>query len=83
MLNEVKLANPNYDSSKIEEFKNVWVFCEQRQGQMMSTSYELISEGRKLADELGVKLCGLLVGDNVGAASAGLNNSGKGEQHGR
>ena len=50
MLNEVKLANPNYDSSKIEEFKNVWVFCEQRQGQMMSTSYELISEGRKLAD---------------------------------
>ena len=63
MRNEVKLANPNYDSSKIEEFKNVWVFCEQRQGQMMSTSYELISEGRKLADELGVKLCGLLVGD--------------------
>ena len=53
MRNEVKLANPNYDSSKIEEFKNVWVFCEQRQGQMMSTSYELISEGRKLADELG------------------------------
>ena len=46
MRNEVKLANPNYDSSKIEEFKNVWVFCEQRQGQMMSTSYELISEGR-------------------------------------
>ena len=31
MRNEVKLANPNYDSSKIEEFKNVWVFCEQRQ----------------------------------------------------
>ena len=48
MRNEVKLANPNYDSSKIEEFKNVWVFCEQRQGQMMSTSYELISEGRKV-----------------------------------
>ena len=24
MRNEVKLANPNYDSSKIEEFKNVW-----------------------------------------------------------
>ena len=60
MRNEVKLANPNYDSSKIEEFKNVWVFCEQRQGQMMSTSYELISEGRKLADELSdtMAMCG-------------------------
>lgn len=72
MRNEVKLANPNYDSSKIEEFKNVWVFCEQRQGQMMSTSYELISEGRKLADELGVKLCGLLVGDNVAISPRAL-----------
>ena len=32
---------------------------------MMTTSFELISEGRKLADELGVKLCGLLLGDKV------------------
>ncbi len=29
----------------------------------MPTDFELISEGRKLADELGVKLCGLLLGD--------------------
>ena len=79
MLNEVKLANPNYDSSKIEEFKNVWVFCEQRQGQMMSTSYELISEGRKLADELGVKLCGLLVGDNVGDLAESIGGYGADE----
>ena len=79
MRNEVKLANPNYDSSKIEEFKNVWVFCEQRQGQMMSTSYELISEGRKLADELGVKLCGLLVGDNVGDLAESVGGYGADE----
>ena len=31
----------------------------------MPTDFELISEGRKLADELGVKLCGRLRGDNV------------------
>ena len=79
MRNEVKLANPNYDSSKIEEFKNVWVFCEQRQGQMMSTSYELISEGRKLADELGVKLCGLLVGDNVDGLAESIGGYGADE----
>ena len=79
MRNEVKLANPNYDSSKIEEFKNVWVFCEQRQGQMMSTSYELISEGRKLADELGVKLCGLLVGDNVEGLAESIGGYGADE----
>lgn len=54
-----------YNSADIGEFRNVWVFCEQRQGVMMPTSLELISEGRKLADELGVKLCGILLGDHV------------------
>ena len=54
-----------FKNTVLEDFKNVWVFCEQRQGVLMPTDFELISEGRKLADELGVKLCGLLLGDNV------------------
>ena len=79
MRTKVALANPNYDSSKIGEFKNVWVFCEQRQGQMMPTSFELISEGRKLADELGVNLCGLLLGDNVDGIAKELGGYGADE----
>ena len=79
MRTKVALANPNYDSSKIEEFKNVWVFCEQRQGTMMPTSFELISEGRKLADELGVNLCGLLLGDNVDGIAKELGGYGADE----
>ncbi|MBO7709221.1 MAG: electron transfer flavoprotein subunit alpha/FixB family protein [Lachnospiraceae bacterium] len=54
-----------YNSADIGAFKNVWVFCEQRQGTMMPTTFELISEGRRLADELGVQLCGILLGDQV------------------
>ena len=54
-----------YDFKDIAAFKGVWVFCEQRDGKLMSTDFELISEGRKLADELGCELCGLLLGDNV------------------
>ena len=55
-----------FNSAAIEEFNGgVWVFCEQRQGEMMTTSYELISEGRKLANELGTKLYGILLGDKV------------------
>lgn len=54
-----------FNSADIAAFKNVWVFCEQRQGKMMNTTFELISEGRKLADELGVDLCGILLGDDV------------------
>ena len=54
-----------FNNTDLAAFKGVWVFCEQRQGTMMPTSFELISEGRKLADSLGVELCGLLLGDNV------------------
>ena len=55
-----------FNSSDVAAFKGgVWVFCEQRQGSMMPTSYELISEGRKLADELGTKLYGILLGDGI------------------
>ena len=52
-----------FNSADIAAFTGgVWVFCEQRQGKMMSTSFELISEGRKLADELGTKLYGRAAG---------------------
>ena len=55
-----------FNSADIAAFKGgVWVFCEQRQGTMMPTSFELISEGRKLADELGTKLYGILLGHNI------------------
>lgn len=54
-----------FNSADISAFSNVWVFCEQRSGKLMPTTLELISEGRKLADELHVKLCGVLLGDNV------------------
>ena len=54
-----------FNSAAIEEFKDIWVFCEQRDGKLMNTDFELISEGRKLADERGSKLVGILLGDNV------------------
>ena len=52
----------NFNSADIGAFKNVWVFCEQREGKLMPTDLELISKGRDLANELGVELCGLLLG---------------------
>ena len=38
------------------------MFCEQREGKLMPTDFELISKGRDLANELGVNLCDLLLG---------------------
>jgi len=52
----------SYDTAA---FKGVWVFCEQRDGVIMSISHQLLSEGRKLANDLGVELCGVLLGSDI------------------
>ena len=54
-----------FDSKDTAAFKGVWVFCEQREGVIMSTSYQLLSEGRKLANDLGVELCGVVLGKDI------------------
>jgi electron transfer flavoprotein alpha subunit len=48
-----ELKNMAYDFRKLEDFHGVMVFCEQRQGELMPTDFELVSEARKLADDLG------------------------------
>lgn len=55
----------NLNSTDIHSFRDIWVFCEQRDGKLMNTNFELISEGRKLADERGSKLVGILLGHEV------------------
>ena len=54
-----------FNNTNIADFSGVWVFCEQRQGKLQPTVLELMSEGRKLADDMGVELCGLLLGKDV------------------
>lgn len=57
-----KAAGPKKDLSA---YKDVWVFCEQKKGAIQSISFELLGEGRKLADKLGVKLCAVLLGHGL------------------
>jgi len=47
-------------------YKDVWVFIEHEQGKLAHVSFELLGEGRKLADALGCKLCGMLLCGNEG-----------------
>jgi len=54
-----------FNSKDTAAFKGVWVFCEQRDGVILGTGYQLLSEGRKLADDLGAELCGVLLGSGV------------------
>jgi len=43
-------------------YKHVWVFIEQERGHIHPISWELMGEGRKLADKLGVELAGVVLG---------------------
>ena len=51
-----------------EGFQGVWVFAEQRDGRLKGVAYELLSQGRKLADKLETELCAVCIGHNVEGA---------------
>ena len=50
-----------------EEYKNVWIFAEQRNGKLMNVSLELVGEGKRLSEEIGqgCKTCAVLIGSDV------------------
>ena len=52
----------DFNNTTLADFSGVWVFCEQRQGKLQPTALELISAARKLADDMGTEVCGLLLG---------------------
>jgi electron transfer flavoprotein alpha subunit len=63
----------------IADYKGVWVFAEQREGELQKVSLELLGEGRRIADELGVKLTALLLGNNIEALATTLAEHGADE----
>lgn len=46
----------------ITQYENVAVFIEQHDGEVAGVSYEMLGEGRKLADQLGEKLIAVVLG---------------------
>lgn len=48
-----------------QSHKDVWTFAEVRHGKLMTTAFELLNVGRSLANDLGEKLCSVIVGKNV------------------
>ncbi len=49
------------------DYKNIWVFAEQRQGKLVNVALELIGEGKKLAAEISdeTRICAVLIGNGV------------------
>jgi len=72
----IELNKASGSKKDLSAYKDVWVFCEQKKGVIQSISYELLGEGRKLADKLGVNLCAVILGSGMEAAAAGLAGRG-------
>lgn len=56
--------------------QGIWIVAEQREGELRKISYELVSEGRRLADQLGQPLTALLLGSNIKEKSSELGKYG-------
>ena len=55
-----------------EQYKGVWIFAEQKRGKMAGVTYELLGEGRKLADAVNEDLSAILLGSNMQEAAREL-----------
>ncbi len=57
---EIKVEKES--STDLSQYKGVWVFAEQREGKIQPVAYELLGEGRKLAQDLKTDLSAVLCG---------------------
>ncbi|MEI7481664.1 MAG: 4Fe-4S binding protein, partial [Elusimicrobiota bacterium] len=72
----IELKKDSGPKKDLSGYKDVWVFCEQKKGAIQSISFELLGEGRKLADKLGVKLCAVMLGSGIESKAAELSERG-------
>jgi len=58
--------------AKVQDYRNVWVFAEQRDGALTKVSHQLMGKARELADILGARAEAVLLGHNVEALAQEL-----------
>lgn len=61
------------------EYKNVYVFAEQRNGVIQNVAYELLGKANDLAKELGQKVVAILLGDGIASQAQDLVEMGADE----
>ncbi len=68
----IEMRKPAAVAVDLSAYRDVWIFTEQKDGQIQSITYELLGEGRKLANQLGMKLCAVLLGHQIKDRTAEL-----------
>ncbi len=64
-VNAITLKKTKIDKKDLSEYKGVWVLAEQRENSLMNVSFELVSEGRKLADAINEDLSAVVLGSDI------------------
>ncbi len=62
---KMEVAEKKVEAGALDAYRGLWVFAEQRGGKVQEVAFELLGEGRVLADRLGVELCAVLLGSQV------------------
>ena len=68
----IVLRREHHGTDDLSSYQGVWVFAEQKKGKIQSVTYELLGEGRKLADQRGVELAAVLIGNDLEAEAREL-----------
>lgn len=61
----ITIERNEMSANDIDGYRGVWVFAEQRDGKLEEITLELLGEGKKLADQLGVELSAVLIGNEI------------------
>ncbi len=56
----------------LDDFKGIWVFAEQHHGKVQEVAYELVSTGRRLANDRGCELAAVVLGHNIADSASHL-----------
>ncbi len=63
-------------AADLSAYKGVWVFAEQRNNKIVPVAFELLGEGRRLADSLGEDLSAVLFGTGMSESAKSLIEAG-------
>jgi electron transfer flavoprotein alpha subunit len=71
-VDAIVIEHAKADAASISAYRGVWVFAEQRSGEIQSVVYELLGAGRKLAAARQCELACVLIGSGVEAKAGSL-----------
>lgn len=75
-VDAIEMKEKAKSDEDLSVYQDVWVVTEQIDGEIQSVTYELLGEGAKLAADLGMNVCAVLLGSGIEAKASELTSRG-------